>query len=45
MALDAGNNFHQELWKDGRSLPKPTPYPALTVMNAVGSTKEGECLY
>jgi len=35
MALDAGNNFYQELWKDARSLPTPTPYPDLTVMNPV----------
>jgi len=45
MALDAGNNFYQESWKDSRSLPTLTPYPALTLMNPVDSTKEGECLY
>jgi len=36
---------NQELWKDSGSLPTSTPYPALTLMNPVGSTKEGEHLY
>jgi hypothetical protein len=40
IALDAGNNLYQELWKDGRNLPTPTPYPALTEMNPVGSIKK-----
>jgi len=42
MALDAGNNFYQELWRNNRSLPTTTPYAALTVMNPVGSTKRRE---